>query len=112
MKQLLSICLTVVLLIGGVVGGLFYMQNYEDFYYVQVDNSSVKELSADSDMNYEYTLNSYNDKGSRKKLNFKTSRQLKEGAYLRLQVRSFGVHAWEEVSYDDLPEKVQNKIAK
>lgn len=31
MKQLLSICLTVVLLIGGVVGGLFYMQNYEDF---------------------------------------------------------------------------------
>ena len=57
MKQLLSICLTVVLLIGGVVGGLFYMQNYEDFYYVQVDNSSVKELSADSDMNYEYTLN-------------------------------------------------------
>jgi len=45
-------------------------------------------------------------------LSFKTSRQLKEGAYLRLQVRSFGVHAWEEVSYDDLPEKVQNKIAK
>lgn len=112
MKQLISFFLTAVLFIGGVVGGLFYMQNYEDFYYVQVDNSSVKELSADSDMNYEYTLNSYNDNGRKKKLSFKTSRQLREDAYLKLQVRFFGVHAWEEVSYDDLPEKVQNKIDK
>ena len=51
-----------------------------------------------------------NKKGKNKELKFKTSRELKEGAYLLLEVRSLGVHKWEEVSYNDLPESVHKEI--
>lgn len=112
MRQIISFILAALLLVGGVIGGLFYMQNYEDFYYTKVDNSQVRELSGSSDMKYEYSLNSYNSSGKKKKQSFKTSRKLKEDAYLQLQVRSFGVHKWKEVSFEELPEKVQSKIDK
>ena len=58
-------------------------------------------------MKYEYTLKSYNEHGSEKELKFKTSRELKERAFLKLEVKVFGVHSWEEVSYDELPDKVK-----
>lgn len=91
-------------------GGLKYLEGYDKVFYTKVDNSSVKELSSDEDMKYEYTLDSYNKNGKKRSLGFKTSRKLKEGAYLSLEVRSFGVHKWEEVKYDDLPKKVQEKL--
>ena len=93
-----------------IIGGLHYLQNYDAAYYTKVDNTKIAALPADEDMKYEYTLDCYNQSGKRRKLKFKTSRELKEGAYLLLEVRAFGVHSWEEVFYDDLPQKVQEKI--
>lgn len=61
-------------------------------------------------MKYEYTLDSYNKNGKKRSLDFKTSRLLKEGAYISLEVKSIGVHKWEEVKYNDLPQKVQDKL--
>lgn len=93
-----------------VIGILYRLENYEEIYFTKIDNAKVEKLSASDDMKYEYTLDCYNKKGKQKELNFKTSRELKEGAYILLEVRSLGVHKWEEVSYSDLPQAVQEKI--
>ena len=37
---------------------------------------------------------------------------LKEDAFLKLEVKTFGVHSWEEVQYNELPEKVQANYTK
>lgn len=77
--------------------GAYFIEGYENVYYTQIDNSKVEKISATDNMKYEYTLECYNDKGKKKEIKFKTSRELKEDAYLKLEVRSIGVHAWEEV---------------
>lgn len=100
----------VIILIVCLGGGLYYLQNYNKVYYTKIDNSKIKELSSSDDMKYEYKLDCYNENGTKRKLSFKTSRELREGAYLSLEVRSFGVHKWEEVEFKDLPKKAQEKI--
>jgi len=61
-------------------------------------------------MKYEYTLDCYNENGKKKEIKFKTSRELKEDAYLMLEVRTFGVHTWKEVQRNELPEKVKTAL--
>jgi len=69
----------------------------------------VEQLSS-GDMRYEYTLDAYNEKGNSKEVTFKTSRELKDDAYLKLDVMlTRGVKSWEEVQYDELPDKVQEQ---
>ena len=87
--------------------GLYYMENYSGIYYTQIDNTKIQFLSALEDMKYEYTLEAYSKSGRKKAIKFKTSRALKEDAYLMLEVRSLGVHSWKEVQYQELPEKVK-----
>lgn len=94
-----------VLLALGVV--FYFMENYETVYYTQIDNTKIQNLSALEDMKYEYTLEAYSKSGRKKAIKFKTSRELKEDAYLMLEVRSLGVHSWKEVQYQELPEKVK-----
>ena len=65
-----------------------------------------------NNMKYEYTLDCYNENGKKRELKFKTSRELKEDAFLKLEVKTFGVHSWEEVQYNELPEKVQTNYTK
>ena len=85
---------------------LFYQ---ESTYYTRIDNTKVEQLSS-GDMRYEYTLDAYNEKGNSKEVTFKTSRELKDDAYLKLDVMlTRGVKSWEEVQYDELPDKVQEK---
>lgn len=103
--------IAIVLVLGGcLVGILNHLENYDEYFYTKIDNSKLQELSSGEYMKYEYTLDCYNKKGKKRKLHFKTSRQLREGACLSLEVRSGGVHKWEEVEYNDLPEKVQEKL--
>lgn len=91
-------------------GGLYYLENHDEFFYSKIDNSRMRELPPNEDMKYEYTLDCYNKNGRKRELDFKTSRKLKENAYILLEVRSLGVHKWEEVQYKDLPQKVQEKL--
>lgn len=108
MRRKVVVIIAVVLVLGVcAVVGLNYMENYDEFYYAQIDNSKVEELSPDKDMNYEYTLDCYDENGKKRELDFKTSRKLKEGGYVSLEVRSLGVHKWEGIQYNDLPQKVQ-----
>ncbi|KNF09050.1 hypothetical protein CLPU_4c00960 [Gottschalkia purinilytica] len=74
-------------------------------YYTMIESENVK---LNDEKRYEYTLNSYDEKGNEKKLNFTASKQLREGAYLELYVATFrGVTYWQEVKYEELPEVIQ-----
>ncbi len=108
LKEKLPIIIGTILAIAicGIV--LYKMEFGEGVYYTQIDNTKIEKISSDDDMKYKYTLKSYKEDGKEKEITFKTSRELREDAYLRLEVRSIsGVHAWEEVQYDELPENVK-----
>lgn len=90
--------------------GLYYMEYYDEMYYSQIDNSKVIQISSNDNMKYEYTLDCYSKTGKKKTLKFKTSRELKEDAYIELEVKILGVHKWREMQYDELPVKVQEKL--
>lgn len=107
MKEKISMILAVIVAIIICAGGLYWMENNQSLYYTQIDNTKVQKISASDDMKYEYTLDSYSEKGKKKEIKFKTSRELREGAYLMLELRSLGVHSWKEVQQEELPEKVQ-----
>lgn len=112
MKKIIGIVsvICVLLLICCAAGGMWYLENRQNFFYTKVDNSKVSELPPGEDMKYKYSLECYSEKGKKKSLTFKTSKILREDAYLMLEVRSFGVHKWEEIEYDKLPSIVQEKI--
>lgn len=92
-----------------VIGVLYHLQDYDAYYYTQIDNNNIRKLPANSDMAYEYSLDCYSKSGKRKKMTFKTYRVLREDAYLLLEVRAFGVYRWEEVQPNDLPPKVRER---
>ena len=80
-------------------------------YYVQVDNSKIEQISRTDNMKYKYTLTGYNKNGNSKELEFNTSRELREGAYLKLDVMLLrGVINWKEVELNELPEKTRKEM--
>ncbi len=85
----------------------FFLENYESVYYTQIDNTKIQSVSTTDNMKYEYTLECYNEKGNKKEVKFKTSRELRQDAYLMLEIRTFGVHSWKEIKYNELPDKVK-----
>lgn len=91
--------------------GIYYLlviQNSE--YYTQIDNSKIEGLSTTDSMKYQYTLTVYDEKGKEKEVTFKTNRELREDAYLKLEVMlTRGVTNWEEVQFDEMPKEVQEK---
>ena len=92
-------------------GGLYYLENYDEFFYSKIDNSRMRELPTNEDMKYEYTLDCYSENGKKKEIKFRTSRELKEDSYLKLEVMvTRGVKSWEEVQVNELPEKVKTAL--
>ena len=89
------------------------------YYYSQIDNSKVEQIESkggvinfSESMDYSYTLFSYNENGKGKDITFGTSRELKEGAFIRLTVMPIrGVLEWKEVQYEELPAAVQSNYA-
>ena len=85
-------------------------------YYSQIDNSKIEQVESSGvvidftgGMSYQYTLFSYDENGKGKDITFGTSRELREGAFIRLTVMPVrGVVEWKEVQYDELPEAVQS----
>lgn len=64
-------------------------------------------ISFSGNMDYSYTLFSYDENGKGKDITFGTSRELKEGAFIRLTVMPIrGVIEWREVQYEELPAAV------
>lgn len=101
------ICLAVVLT-------LHFTQIGSTYYYTQIDNTKIQQVSSRGGvidfnrMDYAYTLAAYSEKGKEKEIKFGTSRELKDGAFLRLKVLpARGVTDWNEVKFEELPEKVK-----
>ena len=110
LKEKLPIIIGVILFI--ILCGIAYYYIFEKDYifYTQIDNTKLSELAKSSSMKYEYNLAMYDENGERKNISFKTSRQLKEGAYLKIKYYPIsGVNKWEEVTTEYLPEKVKLK---
>lgn len=97
-----------------ICGLAFYFVLIKDYtFYAQIDNTKIKEISSSDNMKYEYTLTMYEESGFSKKIKFKASRELREGAYLKFKYYMVsGVNKWEEVQYDELPESVKKHYKK
>ncbi len=86
-------------------------------YYTQVDAGKCTPgqprqgvIDADGGMAFSYTLRCYDEAGHEKELSFGASKELRDGAFLRLTVAPLrGVINWEELKYDELPAAVQEK---
>lgn len=98
----------------------FMMFNKTDCCYTKVDGSCMTEQSGVRDgvvdftggMRYLYTLPAYNDGGKMQTVTFGSNRVLREGAYLKLTIVPVrGVTDWEEVTPEDMPEKVREKFS-
>ena len=86
----------------------YYLFVGTTLYYTQVDNTKIEEITSDDNMKYEYTLDCYKKDGKKKTITFKTSRELREGAFLEIEYMEIsGVHSWKEVKYNELPKKVK-----
>lgn len=85
-------------------------------YYTRVDNTQITEngprngvIDLKGGMAYSYTLTCYNGKGKEDRITFGTDRELREGAFLRLEVVPLrGVMDWAEVQYEELPQAVKD----
>lgn len=115
MNKIFGKIIIVVIIIAAVVGAYFginHLENYEEYFYTQIDNSKISAAHNSDEMHYEYQLPSYNSEGKSKTITFKTTRELKDHAYLKLLVKVTGVNRWEEVQLDDIPAPTRAHLTK
>ena len=107
-KEKLPIMIAVIIIIALMIGAYYFLVVHKDQYYTQIDNTKIEGLSGSDDMKYQYTLTAYNRNGKEKEIQFKTSRELREGAYLELDVMQMrGVVNWREIEQNNLPDDVK-----
>lgn len=79
------------------------------FYYTVI---TEKNRNQNDEQRFEYKLMTVDKKGKEKKLSFTTSKQIREGAYIKLYVTTFrGVTYWEEIQSEELPKKVKKLLS-
>lgn len=111
--------LTGVIASASLAGWLFALLP-EGHFYTQIDNAKTEELESrggvidfTGGMKLSYTLPSYDEQGNERDISFGTERQLREDAFLELDVVPIrGVMGWREVSFEDLPAAVQERFQK
>ena len=109
-KEKIPMVIAVIIAIAIIVLTYYMMFVHKNIYYTKIDNEKIEEISTNDDMRYEYTLIAYNKNGKEKEVKFKTSRELREDAYLELDMMfGRGVVKWKEVSFENLSAKVQEK---
>ena len=115
-KMMVGIAAAVIIIAGFLCFGIWFLSGAgSTYYYAQIDNSKMEQveskggvISFSGSIDYSYTLFCYNEDGKGKDITFGTSRELKEGAFIRLTVMPIrGVLEWSEVQYEELPEAVQ-----
>lgn len=116
-KAVGAVVLGLVLLTAAVLVYLFIAGDGAT-YYTQIDNTRITEnnssggvIDLKGGMAYSYTLICYNAKGKQEQITFGTDRELREGAFLRLEVVPLrGVVDWAEVQYEELPQAVKDAL--
>lgn len=114
-KKNLPIIISIILFI--LLVGIFYYFAFEkDYtYYSKIDNNRIKKVESSGGvfdlhggMDYEYNLRMYDELGNSKEIKFGTDRELKQDAYIKVKYYIIsGVNKWEEVMFDELPERVK-----
>jgi len=85
-NNLAVISIIIVAIILCLIAG-YFLSDKEQIYYTRIDNTKMEEISdADDNMKYQYALTGYNENGRSKELKFKTSRELRNEAFLKLEV--------------------------
>lgn len=126
MKKSVKVSLIVVLAVVVTGGAAVFLissmlgNSGVEIYYTQIDNGRIKEnyptggvIDPTGGLAYSYTLMSYDESGEGKDIEFGMSRQLREDAFIRLEVLPVrGVVNWAEVQYDELPAAVQAHYSK
>ena len=111
LKEKIPIITAVIIVIALMIGAFYFLCIHKTVYYTQIDNTKIEELPGNDDMKYQYTLMAYNKNGKEKEIQFKTTRELREDAYLELEVMSIrGVINWKEVQEEELPEDVKTAM--
>lgn len=111
-KKAVYMLIAVVLIIAFTTAAFLITKGNLD-YYTQIDNRWVTKIAPHGDMNYKYTLDAYDEKGTKKNITFETSKKLTEDAFICLKVAPIrGVVSWAEVQYDELPGNVQKAYEK
>ncbi len=122
MKKKVKIVIGVaaVLLIGLIGFCAWFLSGFGSTeYYSQIDNSKIEQVDSrggvinlKGNLPYSYTLLCYDENGSEREITFGTSRELRDGAFIRLTVMPVrGVLDWSELQYEELPAMVQNHYA-
>lgn len=108
-KMPMIIAIIVAIALCGVA--YYFLVYQQSNYYTQIDNSKIASIPETGGMKYEYTLDCYSENGKKKEIKFRTSRELKEDSYLKLEVMvTRGVKSWEEVQVNELPDKVKTAL--
>lgn len=84
----------------GLIAGLVFTFTY----LTNTENAHAEETPGGSGGNYMYTLACFGENGQERELVFGAGRQLREGAFLQLDVMHLrGVVSWAEVDESELP---------
>ncbi len=119
MKSAVSICIVLAVILAiGIAGWWLLSTNMNGTYYTRIDNERIEELESrggiidpTGGMSFLYELPAYDEQGNERDISFGTERQLREDAYLKLEVVPIrGVVGWGEVGFDELPQKVQERM--
>lgn len=109
-KEKIPIIIAFIVAIMLIFGAYYILFVHKDIYYTQIDNTKIEKISSSDDMKYQYTLIAYDKSGKEKEIEFKTSRELKEDAYLELEIMvTRGVVNWKEVQVNELPDRVKEE---
>ncbi len=115
MKKIVGtvVALAVVALVGaGAWFGYRAVFTEPEAWYAQVDADRLTPADDNNnDFDYHYDLPAVSADGRERELGFDTSRELRDGAYLKLETLALrGVFSWEEVAWDEVPETAQAKL--
>lgn len=119
MKRKVIIGIAAAVILIGLAGFWFLSESGSSYYYTQIDSSKLEQVDSKGgvidfkgSLPYSYTLLAYDEHGSEKEITFGTSRELRNGAFIRLTVMPVrGVLDWSEMQYDELPAMVQDHYA-
>lgn len=111
LKEKLPIMIAIIIVILLLIGAYYLLFIQKNIYYIQIDNTKIEQISSTDDMRYQYSLTAYDKNGKEKKIEFKTTRELRDGAYLELEVMTTrGVISWKEIKVEELPDEVKTKM--
>ena len=115
-KFLLTIAILFVICLGALYAlmTIDFNRMNADHYYVQITkDGEVSESRGPNGQvykDYNYQLPAYNEQGEKRELEFMAQKNLRHDAFLKKKEKKDGVSSYDEVKFDDIPAKAQEKL--